>query len=374
MRLAPRLAVNGVLRYAQAFGPWDVSLHEPRSTDELPKDCRGLIICSPHLTSLKEFLTLNLPIVHAGFVRPPEEWRAMTKNLTSVFSDSRDFGVRAAEFFLTRAPRTYAYVGNAESSDWNLNRGSAFIARIREAGHEAHLYSPAAEPLPPKREAVRLKRWLKSLPKPLAIFAANDVRAREVLTACREAEISVPYEASILSVDNDEAICESARPQLSSIPIRGEEIGYEAARLLDRLMQKGRKKSAITVPLETVIPPGDVVERESTADRIVGHPAIGRALGFIALNEGLNLRATDVAKASGISLNWLETLFKETQGTSIIAEIKRVRLATVLRLVRETNIPFKEIAGRCGFLSVATLCHLVKQATGQSMRTLRASS
>ncbi len=374
MRLAPRQAVNGILRYAQAFGPWDVSLHEPRSTAELPKGCRGLIICSPHLYILKDFLSLNLPKVHIGFVRPQEERRSATKNVPSVFSESKAFGIKAAEFFLAQSPRTYAYVGNAEQTDWNLNRGIAFVERLQEAGHAAHLYSPTTEPLPPKRETARLQRWLKSLPKPLAVFAVNDVRAREVLSACQEAGLCVPYEVSILGVDNDEPLCESARPQLSSIPIRAEESGYEAARLLDELMNARVRSKKSLPPLETIIPPGEVVMRESTADRCVGHPAVARALAFIELNEGKKLRATDVAKASGLSLNWLETLFKQTQGTSIIAEINRVRLKAILRLVRETNIPLKEIAEHYGFATPTSLCHLVKKATGQTMRSLRHQS
>ena len=44
-------------------------------------------------------------------------------------------------------------------------------------------------------------------------MACNDDRGREVLEACRAAEIRVPEELAVIGVDNDELLCELADPQ-----------------------------------------------------------------------------------------------------------------------------------------------------------------
>ncbi len=122
------------------------------------------------------------------------------------------------------------------------------------------------------------------------------------------------------------------------------------------------------------MPPRAVVERESTDDRFANDALVGKALSFIHFKKGLNIRAADVAAEVGLSNNWLETRFRQSLGTSITDEIGKIRLQTVLQLIRETEIPFNEIARRCGFTNPSTLCRLVKQATGQTMTALRANT
>jgi len=67
--------------------------------------------------------------------------------------------------------------------------------------------------------------WLESLPKPVGILAANDVRARHVLEACRRFDLCVPDDVAVMGVDNDELICELAAPPLTSI-VQGTEERY----------------------------------------------------------------------------------------------------------------------------------------------------
>ncbi len=363
-----RRAVSGVLRYANAFGPWHVTLNELHTEPSVPKDCRGILACAPQADMLAKLTRLKLPLVLVNLALLADEALRRAEALPHVKSDSKAFGVQAAEFFLSRAPRTFVYVGRPESPPWDLEREAAFAERIRRAGHDVRLYPREDVPAQPTREALRLQNWLKSLPKPLAIFAANDARARQILTACQLAGVTVPYEATILGVDDDEWLCESTRPRLSSIPFNSEEGGFEAARLLDELMRPGKGGRRFQ---SSLMPPRAIVERESTDDRVVDDPAVGRALAFIHLNKGLDIRATDVAKAVGLSPGWIETLFRRTLGTSVIDEIGKARLKAVLQLVRETQTPFVDVARRCGFTNASTLCRLIKKETGRSMTDLR---
>ena len=80
-------------------------------------------------------------------------------------------------------------------------------------------------------------KFLKALPRPTAVFAPMDGRARLVLDACQAAGLRVPEEIAVLGVDNDTLLCESTVPALSSIHTDGFRRGQIAAEMLDHLMQ-----------------------------------------------------------------------------------------------------------------------------------------
>ncbi len=363
-----RQTINGVLRYANTKASWFLTLSDISTTPILPKDCCGILVCEPTAEQLKQLIKFKLPLVVIDYSRFKEEAQKLVEKLPHVKSEAWTFGIRAAEYYMSQAPRTFVYVGAVGSPGWSKERGEAFSTRIREIGHETHIYHPEKKEQPISRKFIK---WLKNLPKPLSIFAANDERAQQVLQACQLTGIIVPHEAKILGVDNDKWFCESAHPHLSSIPFGSEESGFEAALMLDKLMQFRAKPENPAPIFKKLIPPGAVIERESTEDRIVNDPVVDKALSFIYFKRGMNIRATDVSKATGFALNRLEKHFRKALGSSLVSEIGKVRMKTVLQLVRETNTPVIKIAQLCGFTNASTLCRLVKKETGQAIRTLR---
>ena len=85
----------------------------------------------------------------------------------------------------------------------------------------------------------RMESWLRELPKPVGLMACNDVRAYQVSNACREVGLNVPDEISIIGVDNDPTLCELATPPLTSIDPNPAKVGYEAAALLEQMIESG---------------------------------------------------------------------------------------------------------------------------------------
>ncbi len=339
----------------------------------LPETCRGIIAFTPGREELSRFMGYGLPIVLFNLRELDEDVPSAARRLPCIQFNTEEFGVKAADHFLSLTPRTFAYVGDRIRSLWSDARGEAFVRRIRETGHEAHLYKSADETPSPGEDARRLQAWLKSLPKPISVYVANDARGRDVLNACLCADIVVPYEASILGTDNDEWICESTWPRLSSIPFRSEEGGFEVARMMDEILRHEDGQQTPLPSRRLIMPPGDVVVRESTgAARPISDPIASRALMVIHASKGLGIRTSDVARELDLSANWVERRFRKELGVSIKDEIARVRLETILQLIRETNIPFREISKRCGFTTPTTLCHFIKKATGHAMTDLRA--
>ncbi len=363
-----RQTINGVVRYANTHGPWFLTLGEASASAVLPPDCRGILACEPPPGLLKRLMKLKLPLVVIDCSRFEDELNDLLETLPHVKNRTEAFGVKAAEYFLAQSPRTFAYVGMADTPGWSKTCGDAFAARVREAGGDVRIYRPKERK---SDDFDDLTVWLKTLPKPLSIFAANDERAQQVLRACRHAGIVVPHEAKILGVDNDKWFCEAVHPHLSSIPFRSEESGFEAARMLDMLMLQRTDPTVALPPLRKLMPPQDVVERESTEDWIFNDPVIDKALAFIHFKKGLNILATDVAAATGLALNRIEKHCRRKMGTSLKAEIDRARMKTILQLVRETNTPIAKIARLCGLTNASTLCRLVKKETGKTTGTLR---
>src|SRR3984893_13354437 len=72
--------------------------------------------------------------------------------------------------------------------------------------------SSLAIPMASTGHGYHISNWLAGLPKPVGVFACNDVRALQVSQACRIKEFAVPDAIAILGVDNDEVITQLSQP------------------------------------------------------------------------------------------------------------------------------------------------------------------
>lgn len=211
---------------------------------------------------------------------------------------------------------------------------------------------------------------IASLPRqgalPLALLAANDGTAVRALRACEDAGILVPEEVAILGVDNFEYRCVPASVPLSSIDADHERIGYEAAALLDKLMQGGKAPQRITE-----IPPLGIVQRDSTDMLAVADVEVAKALRFVIANFKSHVGLRDVAKATNLSLRRLQTRFKEQLGRTILQEINGRRVKYAQELLQTTNKKIRVIAGECGFGGSVKLIRVFRQYAGTSPKRYR---
>src|SRR5690606_31229725 len=137
----------------------------------------------------------------------------------------------AAEHLLERGFRHLAYYGIA--GRWfSRERARGFTTRAAEAGISAEVFTPPR--LRNERAGWReridpLCAWLRNLPKPIGILAAQDYRARMLVVACEEAGLRVPEEIAVMGVDNDAAICAFHHPTLISVSRNSRAVGRAAA-------------------------------------------------------------------------------------------------------------------------------------------------
>jgi LacI family transcriptional regulator len=175
-------------------------------------------------------------------------------------------------------------------------------------------------------------------------MACNDDRGREVLEACRAAEIRVPEELAVIGVDNDELLCELSDPPLSSVALNAEGVGYRGAALLDRMMRRRLRK-----PRRLVAEPLHVVTRRSTEAIAIEDPEIVEAVRFIHDHATELIQVGDVVRHVAVSRRNLEARFRRFVGRTPHAELQRVRMQRAIRFLMETSLSIPKIAEEVGY-------------------------
>jgi LacI family transcriptional regulator len=202
-----------------------------------------------------------------------------------------------------------------------------------------------------------LDRWLSKMVAPTGILACEDKDCRIVADACIHNGLHVPDDIMLVGISNNSLVCEAMEPTLTSIDQGCHAIGYEAAKLLDEIMQ-GK-----TPPREEIFPsPPQLIERQSTRAIAVEDRMVAAALRYIRRNHAGTLQVSDVVAELPVSRRSLERRFRETVGTTIHDQIMLARIEKARRLLIETEDPLKRIAEQSGFSSLEHLCKAFKKS------------
>jgi LacI family transcriptional regulator len=210
-------------------------------------------------------------------------------------------------------------------------------------------------------EEPRIAEWLKSLSKPLGVFACNDVRGRQVLAACGIAGLKVPDEVAVVGVDNDEVLCELANPPMSSIEPDTHRLGRRGAELL-HCMLAGEAVASEQPP----VPPRRLVIRGSSDVMAVDDPELAHALRYIRdhASEGINVAM--VVDEVAVSRSVLERRFQQLLNRTPKDEIERVQIEHVQHMLLETDWPLERIATMAGYATAAHMCTVFRRRVGET--------
>lgn len=102
-------------------------------------------------------------------------------------------------------------------------------------------------------------------------------------------------------------------------------------------------------------------------------PAMERAKRHAEENLASPLGVDDLADAAGLSRFHFTRLFKAHVGASPAAWLVELRVKEAAHLLRETRLPLKEIAERCGFGDPGYFGKVFRQLTGQPPGSYRRS-
>ncbi|MCM2372607.1 XylR family transcriptional regulator [Aporhodopirellula aestuarii] len=353
-----RNLLRGVLAYTRTHESWSIYLPEQQRGALPPDWLKGWkgdgLIARIETEEIARFVRkLDVPVVDVSAAR-------FVPEIPFVETNDRSIARIAFEHFHERGFENYAYCGESHYK-WSRLREEGYFQAVRDAGHECRVFSSHSDTeagFSLSRERTRLARWLRSLPKPIALFACYDIKAQQILDICLQHEIRVPEEVALLGVDNDELLCELCTPPLSSVIPAASGAGQEAARLLE-LMMSGKEIDR----LEYLIEPLGVTTRQSTDVLAIEDPDIAAAVRFIRDSACDGIDVHDVLERVALSRRALEKRFKEIVGRTPHQEIVRRRVEAIRRYLIDTDLTLAQIARRTGFQNEEYMSVTFRRAT-----------
>lgn len=270
-------------------------------------------------------------------------------------------GIMAANHLAEKGLVNFGFCGYAETN-WSKSRLHGFRLFHEQFGRnvgvlEVPWRNPRESTTEDNQELI--SRWIHELPKPVGIMAANDFLGIQVIQACNNMGTLVLGKVAVIGVDNEDHFCRLSSPTLSSIHQDMVKIGYEAAKLLEQLMDGKKPESTIHL-----FPPSHVVMRESTDLLIIKDPLLGEIVQYIRQNALAGCRVMDVAKKFGVSRAILETRFRKELKKSPNDFIREYQVARVKKLLAETDLNLDKIASLTGFLHPEYMSVLFKRMVG----------
>jgi len=346
----------GVRRYLSEHGPWSVYL-EPRALESQPPPWlrgwkgHGILSRTGSAALARRLRGTSVPVVELRSHRllPGAPWIGV---------DNHALGDLVATHLLDRGFRRFGLLALG-SEDFFRERCDNFVETLRKRGFACPVLLAPSGPWEAQQRA--LVRWVRGLPKPAGVMACTDQLGFWLLDACTRAGIAVPEEIAVVGVENDEALCAMSRPPLSSVALPTERIGFEAARVLDRLM-RGRSVPRRRIEIE----PLGVVARQSSDVVAVGDARLAAALRHIREHAREGIGVDDVLRAAPMSRSTLERGLRKVLGRSPADELLRVRLDGAKRLLEETDLKLSAVAQRSGFRHAQRLCERFRAAFGET--------
>ena len=374
-----QLRFGGILRFASRQPSWDIRFIRSRTAfnDEevkaLMDDDGGVAGCilAAYTPAVEQLLSAGVPCVatlenlHERLNRYP--------SFRSVFIDNEEIGVAAAEHFKSLGSfSSYAFVPAPPSIPWSLERKSTF--RTAADKRAAFFEFPEADfemknlsgenGITMRIRAI--EEFLRSLPKPAAVFGANDVLAMQILNACRVAKLKVPSEVAIIGCDNDELICQNTKPQLTSIQPNFIRVGFMAAKMLNDLI-RGRDVPCTPVRIGGV----EMIQRGSTSHLPPSVALVRRAMDYIKAHAIDGISTSDVVEHLRVSRSLLDLRFRQIRRQSVMDAVIDARLSAVRHQLASTKRTILSIGEACGFRNAEYLKRLFRRRFGVSMSEFR---
>jgi LacI family transcriptional regulator len=302
----------------------------------------------------------GVPAVDVAIQMPEECW------LGRVATDDEARAAMAFEHFQSRHFEHFACY-SPPIGRYSHDRAAAFQRAAKAAGYPCDIFTAAKN----KQggwdgNQAAVATWLKSLPRPLAVFAADPYPARQLIEICQLEGLRIPDEIAVLAGDTDDLLCNIASPRISSVELACHKIGRAACDMLKSIMEGG------PVPQKPeLIPPLRVIARHSTEILAVEDRDLAQIVQYIRDRAAEGIRVSDILRAFPISRRSLEQRFRNILGRSPAEEIRRTRLQHARKLLVETDMSVAEIATASGVCSGAQLASAFRRYLGIRPSALR---
>ena len=160
----------------------------------------------------------------------------------------------------------------------------------------------------------------------------------------------------MLSGKDDDLLCEISQIPISGIRVAAEQIGYQAAGLMERLL---RKRPVSAQPL--LLAPDCVVTRQSTDTLAVQDARLVKAINFLRENVGRAVPVNEISPPSGHVAARLGTAIRQDAGPDAGAGNSTGAFERARQLLAKTDLPIPDVAEASGFDSPEYLGYVFRQ-------------
>lgn len=355
-----RNLLRGIVRYSKDNGPWlfyrlspnyRLAGDDKRSILDWAKLWKADAIIGQWDDETDDSLKdLDIPIVL-------QNYRHRSTIYSNLTGDYVGTGRMAAQFFIGRLFRNFAFFG-IKGVVWSEERCKGYRDEVERVHGAFHLFESDRD-----RELDRdvVSRWLKGLPKPVALFCCDDTHALFVSETCKMENLAVPDEISLMGVDNDDLICNISDPPISSIELAVEKGGHTVGRMLHKQIN-----GEISGPFNVVINPVRIELRQSTEKTNIDDPYVLKMVQYIEAHADQELRIDQLAAQIPLSRRNIELKFKRVMGTSIYQYVLRCRVNKLANLLLSTNRQLADIADEAGFRDYNNVARIFRKFMGCS--------
>ena len=256
---------------------------------------------------------------------------------------------------------------------WALERERAIIALCEKDGFGCSVYrGHKTQPDTWQYSMHKLADWIESLPLPVGVIAVTDARARHLLQACDKTNRLVPDQVSIVGIDDDDIARNLSRVSLSSVSQGCFDMGFQAAKLLHRQLNRqiaaklSEQKLKVLPTPRVLVPPMGIVQRQSTDFKALQDPYVIQAMHYVRQHACQGIKVEQVIDYVGISRSNLEQRFVKECGHSLHTQIHNEKLNRACKMLVETDTELAEIASCCGYPSIQYLYAVFKKHFAQT--------
>ncbi|MEZ6142100.1 MAG: substrate-binding domain-containing protein [Zavarzinella sp.] len=315
----------------------------------------GIIARTNH-PLVQEARRSGIPLVNVWASSPAR------KLVSGVYPDSIVVGRTLAEHLLSRGFRSFATLTSLKNVEHELEVAE-FQRTVQDAGFQCVSDRTPQNPWDHlshwrKTEEV-IQQWMSQWQLPIGVYVGSEGAGRMVVQECHRRHWQVPADVAIIAGKNEETLCEHPRPSLTSMEIGYNRIGFEAARMLERMIVEPTSQQQVVR-----IAPQGLVVRESTDFFAVDSEIIANALRFISANSHKRIGPDHVAKAVGVETRTLQNHFRKVLDRPIATEIRRVRLERAKRELVQSKRSITDIARDTGFGPLARMSEVFQRELG----------
>ena len=365
-----RNLIRGIARFGRLHD-WQIhfeyrgkSTAEPDWLADFEGD--GVITTSPDQTFSRALAKRGVPVI--DLQEPVTDARG--EHLI-VDSDHRAVGRMAANHFIEKGHRHFAFLGYSDS----------FVSREREIGYTEALVAGGHEPLchhsPERKDRTyeTMQRageaFIASLPKPCALFCCWDEVAFRAVQSALQQGIAIPEDLAVLGVDNEPVFSSTSRIPLSTIDPDIGRMGFLTASWLGEMMDG---KPLDEIRLERMVPPKGLIVRQSTALDAIEDPVVRRFLELLRRQQPGLLTIEDLARDCHVSRRLLEQRVKAATSKTPRQLLSQTLVEAIQRFLTQTDYTLAHIADQLGFDHAERLSHLFRRQTGLTPGQFRKSS